>query len=218
MNVKNENEIEIEVKTIETEINDKNNQLEQTESNLRRLHKQKDQIELQQIKNPQLKSEALIVAALMGNSIVKLNKNRSRLLTQQSSPPAITLTPPPSSDPTNTAASNPSLNNGFFKSLSSQSQQTTTFGNNNFNDINTATTEIEGLANTSNKQASAITTTTTSDKNTKFSNNTTNNRTSSRAINANSKALKCMLFFNVNSLKLNIESVSRSLIQFLIKI
>lgn len=176
MKTADENEINIAISAIDAAINDESiqnqKQLETTDEKIQNLQKQKEQIE--QINKPHLKSEAAIVAALMGNSIVRLNKNRNRLLTQVSSPPAIQFTTA-TNDTNFLHASNQSLSRQKSR-LSSHSQQT--------NDATNAT-DLEGCS-TSNATFKHLSTSANFNKsnqaNQKFTSTTTHN-----------KASKCML-------------------------
>lgn len=219
MKTADENEIDIALNAFDTAINsavsstpiasqlaDGEATLEGGENKLEKLKKQKEQIE--QHINPQLKSEALIVAALMGNSIVRLQKkNNSRFMQQLSSPPAITITSATAGQPSDLRNSNQSLNR-MRSHLSSQSQQTTSFSHDqlNTNDmLTTCNTDVEG--GNHNQQlhianATAATSATANALNRLFyskSNqanaklNTTNNNTSTTITSTSSKALKCML-------------------------
>lgn len=201
-----ENEINVAINAIESAINeDSQKQLENTEQTILKLQKQKEQIEQINHSQPHLKSEALIVAALMGNSIVRLNKNRSKLLTQISSPPAITFT----TATNELRASNTSLNRQKSH-LSSHSQYT------NNPDLNTYTTDIEGFSSNSTtfKQSHSANLTKSNQANQKFNSAT-------HTSYSNTKASKCMLkkfyliiyFFWLRILA-NIISILYSIFQF----
>lgn len=185
-----ENEINVAINAIESAIEeDSRKELEKTEQNLEKLQKQKEQIDQINNNQPNFK-EALIVAALMGNRMVRLNKDRSKLMTQISSPPAITFT----TATNELRTSNHSL--AKQKShLSSHSQHTNA-------DINTNMTDLEGVSSTSFNKSANLTKSNQANQKLNFATHTSY---------TNSKASKCMLkiylFFNYSFPKKKINRI-----------